>query len=132
MSARQVRRGPGKKRAPSREAAARLEVVDDGDAQPGHAVGQSHDHDLEAELAEQGLTGPPGERDVARAEREGPSPPVLLELRGGKASGERGRRAGGEPIAAGKTREGPTWRRLRTREEGPQAGASLTLSGGAE
>mmetsp|Transcript_29873 Transcript_29873/g.101534 ORF Transcript_29873/g.101534 Transcript_29873/m.101534 type:complete len:383 (+) Transcript_29873:64-1212(+) len=68
-----------------------LEVVDDGDAQPREGVEHRQHDDVgrqlaargaRADLAEHGLAAPPGQRDVGRAQREGPAPALGLELEG--------------------------------------------------
>ena len=66
--------------SPSPVALHALEIVDHGDAQARQAVGQGERHDAPAELAKQGLTGPPGQGDVAGAQGVVPEPAVLLEL----------------------------------------------------
>mmetsp|Transcript_12948 Transcript_12948/g.27375 ORF Transcript_12948/g.27375 Transcript_12948/m.27375 type:complete len:258 (-) Transcript_12948:511-1284(-) len=60
-----------------------LEVIHDGNAQPGDGVRQGHHHHLGGELAEEGLARPPGQRDVGGAKGVGALPAVRLELEGG-------------------------------------------------
>ncbi len=60
-----------------------LEIVDHRDAEARQAVGQGEQGGDPGELAEQGLTGPPGQGDVARAEGVVAQPAVLLELQRG-------------------------------------------------
>mmetsp|Transcript_24319 Transcript_24319/g.75058 ORF Transcript_24319/g.75058 Transcript_24319/m.75058 type:complete len:215 (-) Transcript_24319:615-1259(-) len=59
-----------------------LEVVDDGDAEPGEGVGHGQRDDGRRELAEHGVAAPPRQGDVRRAQREAATPALGLQLEG--------------------------------------------------